>query len=349
MARTKVTIDRRAIEKMARNIQREFDKHPIKVPVQADSDPTRGVLPDPHTTIGLGCVQFLDWLDEMSPRASRVRDFLPTIGIDGAVSQDEAPPWLRQVVSILDETGLVHVSGAMSGYLDYSLWLTDRGVRNVAERAARRQSRLLRRATCRQGVLLWLDECTGGGLGSPQLDEIFTTPWATFEGDLFTVEDVDLACRYLADKNLITRQPLSLTSDGIDCVENFNASVTDYLAHRGNASVTINNLSNISGGQIAIGNRDVQQNQTNGIAVADLPAFASALRGVAHELADERATALTNVADQIEEEAGRDEPDQTWLLRLAERSRRLLQGAEGIAAVAGVVEQANKVISALSG
>lgn len=31
-----MTIDKRAIEKMARGIQAEFDKHPIKVPIHAD-------------------------------------------------------------------------------------------------------------------------------------------------------------------------------------------------------------------------------------------------------------------------------------------------------------------------
>ncbi|WUH98732.1 hypothetical protein OHR68_35310 [Spirillospora sp. NBC_00431] len=342
-----MTINRRAIERMAKDIQREFDKHPIKVPVQANNHLTNSELPDPHTAIGLRCVQVLDWLDQRSPRASQVRDFLPTVGIDGTVSQNEAPPWLRQVVSILRNTGLVNVSATLSGYLDYSLWLTDQGIRNAAERAARRRSSPRRRAACRRGILLWLDECTDAN--SPQLERILTTPWGTFEGDLFSVEEISQACQHLAGRGLITERPLGLTSNGIDCVENFDASVADYLATRKGAPVTINNFNNISGGLFAIGNRDVQQHQTNGVAAADVIAFATALRSVIPDLDDERASAVSAVADQIEEEANRDDPDQTWLLRLAERGRRLLQGAEGIAAVAGVVEQGNQVINTLGG
>lgn len=42
---TKVSINKREIARMARDIQREFDKHPIRVPVQADApEPQEGFL-----------------------------------------------------------------------------------------------------------------------------------------------------------------------------------------------------------------------------------------------------------------------------------------------------------------
>jgi hypothetical protein len=55
--RTKVTINKQAIAKMMRDIQKEFDKHPIKVPINVDEPdlPTGYAAPAP-TTINYGPV-----------------------------------------------------------------------------------------------------------------------------------------------------------------------------------------------------------------------------------------------------------------------------------------------------
>jgi hypothetical protein len=55
--RTKVTINKRGIAKMMRDIQKEFDKHPIKVPVNVEEpDLSTGHAVPGHTTINYGPV-----------------------------------------------------------------------------------------------------------------------------------------------------------------------------------------------------------------------------------------------------------------------------------------------------
>jgi hypothetical protein len=51
-----VSINRQEIARMMRDIQREFDKHPIRVPVQADPPAVLGSIPGGTTTIFNGPV-----------------------------------------------------------------------------------------------------------------------------------------------------------------------------------------------------------------------------------------------------------------------------------------------------
>lgn len=52
----KVTINKRGIARMMRDVQKEFDKHPIQVPIQADPQINPGGHPTPGTTIYNGPV-----------------------------------------------------------------------------------------------------------------------------------------------------------------------------------------------------------------------------------------------------------------------------------------------------
>lgn len=56
-ARNKVTINKRGIAKMMRDMQKEFDKHPIKVPLKVEEPDTPVAKAAPgHTTINYGPV-----------------------------------------------------------------------------------------------------------------------------------------------------------------------------------------------------------------------------------------------------------------------------------------------------
>jgi hypothetical protein len=107
-----------------------------------------------------------------------------------------------------------------------------------------------------------------------------------YEGDQFTVTEIDRAAAYLADKGLIKGATVdqelgpvraSVTPDGLDCIEQHGGDVRAYLkTNSGVASMTTNIGTFNNSGNAAIASTGVTQHFT-GADVAGIAEFARVL------------------------------------------------------------------------
>lgn len=154
-----------------------------------------------------------------------------------------------------------------------------------------RTNAVARTAACRQALLLFL---YGPGRGIAGTDKVTEKGLYEFYATPFTNEEVADAVAYLADKTLITgiktwgpvlARP-ALTAAGIDCVENNNGNVRDYLSDATGGSVTYSQTFNAPvSGQVAQG-QTVRQTQTQGIDPETLKAILSEVFAATADLDD---------------------------------------------------------------
>lgn len=100
----------------------------------------------------------------------------------------------------------------------------------------------------------------------------------------------------------------------------------EYLNRADRSGVNVTIMGNNSG-QLAVANRDVDQNQTNTNEGQVLTVFAEALREFARLLPEGQQSQFETVAAELEQEAAKDEPDKGWIRSLLQRGKRLLEGA----------------------
>jgi hypothetical protein len=175
---------------------------------------------------------------------------------------------------------------------------------------------------CREAVLHWAYSREAGGLLDAQ--EVGTTPYGWFCADQFSVEELGQAVTFLAGEALVRGEAaaFSVTADGVRAVEQFGGLVEFQNRSQGaGVSVVFTGDNN---GQLAIGNRDVQQNLSQDNDAKVLGVFAQALKEFAGLLPEGQRAEFYEVASSLEREAGKDEPDQGWVKSLIERAKGLL-------------------------
>jgi hypothetical protein len=171
--------------------------------------------------------------------------------------------------------------------------LTGKGHLEVERVRSLRNNPQARAQACRDALVLWLTH-EGREAGSAELlatrDE-----WRFFDTP-FTVDEVNNAARFLRETGLVAgwdypggtfMQP-TLTVDGIQCVEYYDASVRDFLNpnKNGGRSVTYNqNFNAPITGQVGQG-ETVSQTQNQGIDAEALSAIFAAMREALSTVSD---------------------------------------------------------------
>ena len=154
--------------------------------------------------------------------------------------------------------------------------LTDAGRRAAALQRERRKDRLARTGQCRDAVLAWAyAHESAGRLG---VRAMAATPYGWSDADQFSVEELGHAVVYLSDADLTDggTGAFSLTAEGVACAEHYGGLV-EYLTRSDRAGLSIVFTGN-NNGQLAIGNRDVQQHLLQDNDAKVLGVYAQALR-----------------------------------------------------------------------
>ena len=234
-----------------------------------------------HVIIGVGELRerFLDWLYTQSggktSESVDVGPFITEVGIDPGTAYD--------LVRDGADRGLMRDD---STFDSPCAALTLDGVQAAEERYRRRAEPTKRAAAGRAGLLRWLYDQQLAGVYMPVVADVLDTTLAVFVGERLTAFEIDRAAKYLTDKGLIKGVTVaeydgpvraSLTSDGLDCIENYGGDVAGSLDDRaGRAGTQTYNIGTFNNtGAVALGGGDAHQQVTDDAAM--VVAFTQAL------------------------------------------------------------------------
>ncbi len=314
-------IDKRAIQRMTREMQKEFDRNPVRVPLEAGQGASSGTpAREVGSAVEVAAECILDWLYTAENISSYV-------GLDALLAKREDHPLLPLIrengdiaVGSLAADDLVAVLNSFGEHPPFSI--TDAGRRAAARQIEQRGNRRNRTVACREAVLHWAYSL---GTDRPlDVQGIGVTPYGWFCADLFSGEELRQAVTFLAGEKLVEGEAaaFTLTMDGERAVEQFGGLVGYQNRSEGSGVSVV--FTGDNNGQLAIGNRDVQQNQSQENDAKVLGVFANALREFAGLLPEDQREEFYDVATSLEREAAKDEPDKGWIKSLLERGKGLL-------------------------
>jgi len=185
-------------------------------------------------------VQLLDWLYDFRPdnpaESATIVDFL-----DPDVRTDEHQHLIwRGVLQDLEASGLI-LNASGGGFDGLAAMITASGRQDVEARRIRRVDRAQRNMAVRNAVVRYVYGNSPASDLEPMLNHYF-------EGERLTRRDLDDALRYLRDKGLVCGVDVAeailinieLTDRGVDCVEHFGGSVSDFLSRERSGGTQIN-------------------------------------------------------------------------------------------------------------
>lgn len=318
-------IDKRAIERMSREIEKEFARHPVRVPLETDAQgtPSRAPTSEGWSAVETAAACILDWL---SVKPDNLSTFVTLKDLSAGREDHPLLPSIREnaavAINSLAADDLVHGLDSWGAPEEISFMLTDAGRRAAALQTEQRRNRLARTVASRDAVLAWAySQGTGALL---DMRGMAATPYGWFRGDQLSVEVLSEAVEHLAHADLIAGEPraFALTAEGVKCVEQYGG-VVEYQKRSEAAGVSVV-FTGDNNGQLAIGNRDVQQNLSQDNDAKVLGVYAKALREFAALLATDQREELVEVASSLEREAGKNQPDQGWVRSLIDRAKGVL-------------------------
>ncbi|MEV7856451.1 hypothetical protein [Streptomyces sp. NPDC088183] len=310
-------INKRAIEKMQREIAKEFEraarKHPIRVPVQADApdipSATRvnaGIEKDPHLS------RLLVWLHDLAALqpsvAADIAAFIDSEGLPSAKG--------RMMALQLERHGLVKISRDFSG-TDSQVFLTDEGMLAAQQLRTLQTDSVARFVHACDALLYWLFQ-TGRGREYVEVMAFVEAPGSYFAGDSLSVDEILGALDHLARRGLVQRtnvdsSPTSsvkveVTDSGTDCVLS-GGTVSDYLSRQQHAGDTYN--INNSSGIVAGSQQGVVQNNSFGFDASALAEFATLVRQLTPALgvSSSQQDALIQDVEVLEEATSEEHPE----------------------------------------
>ena len=271
MARS--SIDKGAIRKMMRDLQKEFDHNgPIMVSVEGEArggfvESTIGAdLALRNATAGGGSalgldatiVRLMDWLfDQGLSEYSDLEEF----AADSSSPHEQA----HFLGKHLDDNGWADVIFTLGGT---SAKLSGRGISRIEGIRQARADRPQRAADLQRQMLRWLFDQEDSGAPPESWTAFVATEPSHLLGTVFSVHEVAKQAEYLQSKSLLTSITIEeaspgwlhphLTPNGQDCVTSFEGRVADYM-----------NRPNSSSSPIVYG--PYIQGNANGAAVACLP------------------------------------------------------------------------------
>ena len=274
-------------------------------------------------------IRLLDWIYEQTAGDASGIPGLRDFADDGEVPLD----FVDRSTLALEGQGLVRLGPArLSGHR--TVFITEAGRRAVEERDRRRKDPAVRRRACRDAFLSWLARQVDP---RPYSD---TVPVANFldadesiyEGERFSVADLEAATEYLYSKGLIDGTQVAelrgvfdarLLPSGMDCIDNHEGSVSDCIArsHASGTSFTTHFNAPVTG-QVGIGEH-VQQAQHKGIDGATLERLLADVREAAVSIDPDEAAYLLTYLDTVRAEAVADQPDPALIQGSSNRLKQI--------------------------
>ncbi|MYT14081.1 hypothetical protein YWIDRAFT_03455 [Streptomyces sp. SceaMP-e96] len=309
-------IDKRAIEKMQREIAKEFEraarKHPVRVPLEVGSPELAArsrtgatTEKDPYLS------RLLIWLDDLatlrSGRSAEVSTFVDAEGLP--------PAEAKSMALQLEQQGLARIQSDLGGK-DSIVSLTDMGALEARRLRALRSDSVARFVHACDALLHWMFQ-TGRGRNQVEVMAFVEAPGSYFAGESLTIDEILGALEHLAQRELVRRvttEPTTaasvraeVTESGTDCVLS-GGSVSDYLSRRQSLGDTYN-FTNSSG--IVAGSRGVVQNNSFSFDASALAEFAGLVRQFAPALdaSEEQQEALIKDVEVLEEVTAADQPE----------------------------------------
>ncbi|MFF6885483.1 hypothetical protein ACFY9F_20190 [Streptomyces sp. NPDC012421] len=307
-------IDRRGIEKMQREIAKEFEranrKHPVRVPITVDApdlgaltlSSASGIESDPYLS------RLLIWLYDASQQNPGhyvdVADFLEAERLPAGLAAEMA---LR-----LRKLGLVQTIATLAS-TDSEVYPTDDGVLEARRLLDLRADTVARFRHACDVLLAWVLR-TGGRDSAVAAGSAVEDPQCSFAGDPLTEDEVLNAVDYLSDNGLVLIHPtdsgasVQITAAGTRCVL-AGGSVNDHLSRQPNVGDTYN-INNSQGFVVGSQQHVVQHNHV-GLDASKLAEFAQMVRQFAPTLgaADDQQGQIITDAEVLEEAATADQPE----------------------------------------
>jgi hypothetical protein len=258
------------------------------------------------------------------------------------------------------------LSGGAPGDEDPRAQLTTHGVAEVLARRRRRTDPVELARACRTAVLQWFYRQRIAKVYMPVTEEFVRDAGAVWAGTRFSESDAREAAQYLCDKGLIKgvkvaefRGPVraEITTEGIDCVTDWEGDVAGYLRDQRGAGSTVNHgpvfHGNTQGGQWAWGNRDVTQTYTAHEIAPGFEPLAEAVAAILKRLPaldldpDDRQDA-EDAANEVLAEVSQSEPEPRRVRRAVAALRGFLMPIATNAARSEVQQLAQQGIDQLN-
>lgn len=309
-------INKRAIEKMQREIAKEFEraarKHPIRVPIEVSTPDVAAWVPagpierDPYLS------RLLLWIDDLATLQPAVAADVATFVQSEGLPESDA----KNLALHLEKQGLVRVYRDLTGK-NSEVALIDAGVLEARRLRALRTDSVTRLIHACDALMHWLLQ-VGRDRDYVEVMAFVAAPGSYFAGDSLTVDEILGALDYLTQRGLVRRAPTrpdgsasiraTITDSGTDCVLS-GGSVSDYLSRQQRAGDTYN--FNNSSGIVAGSQESVVQNNNFGFDASALAEFATLVRQFAPTLgaSPEQQEALIQDVEVLEEATSAEQPE----------------------------------------
>lgn len=274
-------IDKNAIKRMFRDIQKEFDKNgPIRVPIEIGPTLSGEVFPGlGSSTYGEQVIQGDVSALDLESSAIRLMDWLYSnsdgvtyLDIDTFLEQnDEDTGKAFMLGKHLDRNGWANVAFSLG---TTSAILTSEGVARVERVGQIRNNRAARAADLQRQMVTWLYEKEDEGSAPETWDEFLLQKPAHLLGEAFAEAEVRRQAAFLDERKLISSTRIEeetdgwlgpkLTASGLECVVHYQGEVSTYV-QRGNQRAEGHHYygavvqGNADGAQFAWGNQTVTQ------------------------------------------------------------------------------------------
>ncbi|MGW1674484.1 hypothetical protein [Streptomyces sp. NPDC002324] len=307
-------VNRRAIEKMQRDIAKEFEraarKHPVRAPIEVGTPdlatwvPAGPIERDPHLS------RLLLWIDDLAALQPAVAADVATFVQTEGLPESDA----KNLALQLEKHGLVRVYRNLTGN-NSEVALIDAGVLEARRLRALRTDSVTRLIHACDALVHWLFQ-VGRSRDYVEVMAFVTAPGSYFAGDSLTVDEILSALDYLTQRGLIRRAPTrpdsatsikaAITDSGTDCVLS-GGSVSGYLSRQQRAGDTYS--FNNSSGIVAGSQQSVVQNNNFGFDASALAEFATLVRQIAPTLgaSPEQQEALIQDVEVLEEATSAEE------------------------------------------
>lgn len=279
-------------------------------------------------------IVLLEWLLKREETGATIHpNIAEFLGSDASLPNEDHI-W-RGILRQLRDEDLLTLQETL-GFAGTSFSLTGHGRSEIERVLVRRADPARRAMAAREAIVRWLYEQPSKE--AQDIQQFIGTTHSYYEGALFELADIDSALTYLKDRGLIDGiatwgaglvRP-RLTSEGVDCIEQYDGSLSAYLRSSQGQTSSHNVVfqGNVSG-QVAWGNREVAQAMQSGPSADDLITILSAVVASipTFDLEDSRKQELQATAQQVGEELKSQKPDKSRLSELLERVRVVLEGA----------------------
>lgn len=317
-------IDRNAIKRMSKEIEREFARNPVRIPLETGTPEagSRELSAPSWSAVATAAACILDWLNARPGNAST---FSTLTQLNSELDDHPLRDLIRAnapvAVGRLASSDLVNKLDGW-GPENVQFMLTDAGRQAAALQIEDRRDRRSRIVAAREAVLAW--GYTNGQDVEVDVRTIGDTPYGWFAAEQLSNDEVRSAVEYLINADLLAGRPeaFTVTDRGVTCVEQYGGVMSyQNRPDGGGVSVVFTGDNN---GQLAIGNRDVQQNLSQDNDAKVLGVYAQALREFAGLLPEGAGGEIIDVASSLEREAAKEQRDEGWVKSLIERAKALL-------------------------